>query len=292
MEKKKGCAFSAFRFRGLRSAAAAGVQMCGFPSGRSDKIRGSPSYRYTCVETYIYIDIDIYICIYGRARTSDTKEEGAQRVREAPGERGRTGGLDGGPDLEESLEVEDLEEGVEHHDDQLDGGPVLDPGVGRLGGVSVRALSDDDVVLLVLDVVDELEQLSDAGLQVVVGVVVDVDVDNAVDVEGDVLGLHVGVLVGEAVEVLAGLLGLDVDRAVGGVREGLDHLARRRLHPEVAVQLLRGVPVSVADLERDRELVLRLQRLVEALFPPWRQQRNVRMHQLCEQRRHQQQQRG
>ena len=64
-------------------------------------------------------------------------------------------------DLEESLEVVDLEDGVSDDDTDLEDGPPLDTVVGGLGGVSVGSLPDDDVALLVLDLADQVGQSAD-----------------------------------------------------------------------------------------------------------------------------------
>lgn len=95
------------------------------------------------------------------------------------------------------------------------------------------------------------------------------------DVEGNILGLHVRVLVGETVDVFTVFLGLDLDRAVGGIGESLDDLSGRRLDPEVTVELFCGISVSVTDLEGDCQFVLAFQRLEEALLPPWREKSDV-----------------
>ena len=66
-------------------------------------------------------------------------------------------------DLEEPAQPPDLEESLT--DDKADDEdvPPLDTGVCALGGVAVRALTDDDVGLLVLDLCQKFGHAADWG---------------------------------------------------------------------------------------------------------------------------------
>ena len=62
--------------------------------------------------------------------------------------------------LEEPAQPPDLEDGLADNDAEDEQVPPLDSAVGALGGVSVGALSDDNVGLLVLDLRKEIRQFS------------------------------------------------------------------------------------------------------------------------------------
>lgn len=67
-------------------------------------------------------------------------------------------------DLEEASQPPDLEQGLADDDANDKHVPPLDSAVGALGRVSVGALADDDVLLLVLDLGEEVGELADWGL--------------------------------------------------------------------------------------------------------------------------------
>lgn len=69
--------------------------------------------------------------------------------------------LDDALDLEEATEPPDLEEGLTNNNTDDEEVPPLDSGVCALGGVAVGALTDDNVLLLVLDLVEELRKALD-----------------------------------------------------------------------------------------------------------------------------------
>lgn len=127
--------------------------------------------------------------------------------------------LDPGLDLKESLEVVDLEQGVDGHNDDLEQTPPLDTGVGGLCSVAVDALTNDNVALLVFHGLDVFRQLSYLGLQGSGHNVVLAHVDDTVHVERHVLGAGGRELVGEAVLVSAGALDLDRHVAVCHARK-------------------------------------------------------------------------
>lgn len=110
------------------------------------------------------------------------------------------------PDLENRLANDDA------NDKQV---PPLDAAVCALGGVAVGALADNDVALLVLNHLEQLGQLAHLDLERVLGGVRLGNVDDAVDVERHLLGRRAPVLVAEAVDVLAVVLGLEREVAVG-----------------------------------------------------------------------------
>ena len=64
-------------------------------------------------------------------------------------------------DLEEATQPPDLEEGLADDDANDEEVPPLDAGVGALGRVAVRALTDDNVLLLVLDLGEEIGEGAD-----------------------------------------------------------------------------------------------------------------------------------
>lgn len=68
-------------------------------------------------------------------------------------------------DLEEALEPPNLEDALANDDSHLEDAPPLDAGVGALGGIAVRALADDDVALLVLDLGEEFGEELDCGYE-------------------------------------------------------------------------------------------------------------------------------
>lgn len=63
--------------------------------------------------------------------------------------------------LKEALQPPDLEDTLGNKDSHLEYGPPLDTLVGRLGGVAVDALTENDVGLLVLDLCEELGKSAD-----------------------------------------------------------------------------------------------------------------------------------
>ena len=93
--------------------------------------------------------------------------------------------------------------------------PPLDSAVGALGRVTVGALADDNVALLILYPLEKLRKLANLDLEGILGRVGLGNVNNAVDVEGHLLGGGAPVLVTEAVEVLAVVFGLEGEVAVG-----------------------------------------------------------------------------
>lgn len=64
-------------------------------------------------------------------------------------------------DLEEASQPPDLEERLANDDTNNEHVPPLDSAVCALGGVSVGALTDDDILLFVLDLGKEVRQLAD-----------------------------------------------------------------------------------------------------------------------------------
>ena len=62
-------------------------------------------------------------------------------------------------DLEETLQPPDLEGALSDEDPHLEDAPPLDAGVRALGSVTVRALADDNVALLILDLGEKLVEL-------------------------------------------------------------------------------------------------------------------------------------
>lgn len=66
-------------------------------------------------------------------------------------------------DLEEATKPPDLEEGLANDKADDKEIPPLDACVGALGGVAVGALTDDDVLLLVLDLGEEVGEGADWG---------------------------------------------------------------------------------------------------------------------------------
>jgi hypothetical protein len=167
--------------------------------------------------------------------------------------------------LEESPQPPDLEDGLANDDTNDKQVPPLDAGVGALGGVAVDALADDNVLLLVLDLGKELGEALDFGLERVCRDVGLAHVDNAVDVEGDLLAVGAPVLVAEAVHELAVVLGRE---GVVAVRDGsgLELVAAvGSRDPKVNVQVAGAAKLAVADLVRDRHDVVLVQGLVETL---------------------------
>lgn len=69
--------------------------------------------------------------------------------------------LGGVLDLEESLQPPDLENTLADDNAHLENAPPLDARVGAFGGVTVCALADYDIALLVLDLGEELGELLD-----------------------------------------------------------------------------------------------------------------------------------
>lgn len=69
--------------------------------------------------------------------------------------------LGGVLDLEKPLQPPDLEDALANDNAHLEDAPPLHPSIGALGGVAVRALADNDVALLVLDLSEELGELLD-----------------------------------------------------------------------------------------------------------------------------------
>lgn len=69
--------------------------------------------------------------------------------------------LDDALDLEEAAEPPDLEEGLANDNANDENVPPLDSGVCALSGVAVGALTHDNVLLLVLDLVKELREALD-----------------------------------------------------------------------------------------------------------------------------------
>lgn len=146
------------------------------------------------------------------------------------------------------------------------------------------ALADNDVGLLILDLGEQLGQLLDLDLQRILWAVGFRDIDDTVDVEGDLLAVGTPVLITEAVGVLAVVLGLEGEIAVGDglfvyfvlgnwvgdlvcVSNGLS-LPRQRVvyaYPEVNVEVASTAKLAVANLERHGHLIIAVQVLVEAL---------------------------
>jgi hypothetical protein len=69
--------------------------------------------------------------------------------------------LDHALDLEEASQPPDLEERLANNDTNNEHVPPLDSAVCALGGVSVGALTDNDILLLVLDLGKEIGQFAD-----------------------------------------------------------------------------------------------------------------------------------
>lgn len=101
--------------------------------------------------------------------------------------------------LEEALEPPDLEDADGTEDSELENTPPLDSGIGALGRVPVGALANNNVRLLVLDLGHELGESADLPFQRVLGRLALGDVDDAVDIEADLLGVGGPVFVAEAV---------------------------------------------------------------------------------------------
>jgi hypothetical protein len=72
-----------------------------------------------------------------------------------------TSPLDHTLDLEEASQPPDLKEGLANDDTNNKHVPPLDSAVCALGGVSVSALTDNDILLLVLDLGKEIGQFAD-----------------------------------------------------------------------------------------------------------------------------------
>lgn len=64
--------------------------------------------------------------------------------------------LDDSLDLEEAAQPPDLEKGLANDDANDEQVPPFDSGVCALGGVAVGALTEDNVLLLVLDLGEEI----------------------------------------------------------------------------------------------------------------------------------------
>jgi hypothetical protein len=126
--------------------------------------------------------------------------------------------LDNPLHLKEPPQPPDLEDGLSNHDTDDKQIPPLDPIVGALSCVAVGAFADDNVGLLILDLGKQLRQLPDLDLEGILWAVAFRDIDDTVDIEGNLFAVGTPVLVAEAVGVLAVVLGLEGE--VAG-RDGL-----------------------------------------------------------------------
>jgi len=167
--------------------------------------------------------------------------------------------------LKKSLQPPYLEDALTDQKRELEDAPPFDPRIGAFCRVPVCALAANDVALLVLDLRDELCHVSDFPFQGILRRFRFGHVDNAVDVEGHLLGVGAPMFVVEAVRVFAVFFGGEgviaardttlVDfEGVGGC-----------LDPKVNFQVAAASEFPVADLEGDGHLVVLVQGLVETL---------------------------
>ena len=68
-------------------------------------------------------------------------------------------------DLKETLQPPDLEDTLSNQDSQLKDAPPFDTGIGALGSVSVHALPDDNITLLVADLGEQLAETANLLFQ-------------------------------------------------------------------------------------------------------------------------------
>lgn len=138
------------------------------------------------------------------------------------------------------------------------------------------SFSDDDVILLVLNLVCQLREPFYRRFQRVQVWVVNIDVDDSVDVERNVFCSNAQALVGKTVLIFATGLGHSQDVTVGDLVFPLHNQPQRVQDPEIACQLLGGLWVTVSNLERHRKLVVGLEVFEETLLAVRREKHIVR----------------
>lgn len=117
-------------------------------------------------------------------------------------------------DLKEPPQPPNLEHALANDNANDKNIPPLDSAVGALGRVTMGALTDNNVALLILYPLEKLGKLANLDLEGILGRVGLGNVNNAVNVKGYLLGGGAPVLVTEAVEVLAVVFGLEGEVAV------------------------------------------------------------------------------
>ena len=111
--------------------------------------------------------------------------------------------------LEEPLQPPNLKDPLTNQNAQLEDTPPLDPRIRALRRVSVRPLSDHDIPLFVLDLVEQLIHRPHLLLDRLLRGFGFGHVDDAVDVEGDFFRVGRPVLVAETVRVAAVVAGCE-----------------------------------------------------------------------------------
>lgn len=191
-------------------------------------------------------------------------------------------------DFEEAPDPPDLEDALTDEQGHLEDAPPLDARVCRFSSVTVSALADDDIRLLIFHLRDELRERaycmssvmcrcrqSRAStrvkakkhtffLQWILRRLVLRNIDNAMHIEADLLGVGAPVLVVEAVRVFPILCR---NEAMVARRHAtlVDLVCTRgRLDPEVDLQVPAAAELAVADLKGDGHFVVLVQLLVEA----------------------------
>lgn len=144
------------------------------------------------------------------------------------------------------------------------------------------SFSNDKIALFSFDVVGQLGQSLDGIVQGVSLRVVDINVNDAMNVERDVHVDDIGFLVGETVGVFTVCIGFDFLVAMVQVSLLQDDFAMRGNYVEVGYILFGVVRVSGADLERNGELVVLLQCFKETQLAIGTQQDVVCGDQLAE----------
>lgn len=133
-----------------------------------------------------------------------------QKIRENSG-----GHLNDTLDLKEPSQPPDLKDALANDDTNDKKIPPLDSTVGALSRVTVGALADNNIALLILYHLQHLEQLAHLRLKRVVRRVRLGYVNNAVHIERDFLGGGTPMLIAEAIYVFAVVSGLEGEIAVG-----------------------------------------------------------------------------
>jgi hypothetical protein len=135
--------------------------------------------------------------------------------------------------LEKALQPPHLEDTLSNDNKQLEQTPPLNTAIGALGRIPVHALANNNVPLLIADLSHVIGQFADLGLEGILRHLRLGHVDDAVDVEGDLLGVGGPALVAEAVVVFAVGLGSEGVVLVGNgllvvlaVAEGVLNLER------------------------------------------------------------------
>lgn len=166
-------------------------------------------------------------------------------------------------DLEEALQPPNLEDTLTDENKHLEDGPPLNTLVCRLGSIAVNTLTENDIRLLILDLCQKLRKSTDFHLQWVCWCFRLWDVDNAVNVERDLLCVCGPLLIAEAVGVLSVVL-CD-ERVIASRNAALVCLesSYRVTNPEINVEVACLLELSVSDLEGHSHSIILVELLVE-----------------------------